>query len=474
MKYQSTRGQMPEKSFKDVLLMGLAPDGGLAVPKEIPVVDEKTLKQWQNLRYTDLAFEIMRLFIDDIDETTLKTLIENAYTEEKFHHKEITPLRFLDKNTAILGLSNGPTLAFKDIAMQMIGELFEHALSSSGKQLNIIGATSGDTGSAAESAMIGKTHVNVFMLSPHGRMSPFQQAQMFSILEPNIVNISVKGVFDDCQDLVKAINSDADFKAKNHIGAVNSINWARILAQVVYYFKGYFLAIAEHPDETINFVVPSGNFGNVYAGFVAKQMGLPIAHLVVATNENDVLDEFFKTGIYRVRKSADVHATSSPSMDIGKASNFERYLFDLFGKDSKKIRDLWDDIGRDSALDLHEVLDKIKASGFLSGKSTHADRLKTIAAVYARYHTLIDPHTADGVFVCESLQKAGQLSGLSICLETALPAKFADTIEEATGFLPPLPKGFEDLEERPRRVSVIDNDAESVKTIVLHHQPQNR
>ncbi len=469
MKYVSTRGQMPEKSFTEVLVMGLAPDGGLAVPKYIPQIDANTLAQWASLSYPELAFEIFKCYVDDIPHDDLKTLVNGAYHRAKFGSDEITPLRFLNDNTAILGLSNGPTLAFKDIAMQMIGELFEYVLERNAQQLNIIGATSGDTGSAAEHAMIGKQHINVFMLSPHGRMSPFQQAQMFGLQEPNIFNIAVKGVFDDCQDIVKAINADADFKAKYRIGAVNSINWARILAQVVYYFKGYFAAKKAKPDQPVSFTVPSGNFGNVYAGFVAKQMGLPIDKLVVATNENDVLDEFFQTAKYRVRPSKAVHETSSPSMDIGKASNFERYIYNLLGDDAEQLSHLWQQVSDHNAFDFSNHIDTLKASGFLSGKSTHANRLATIKATYENFNDYIDPHTADGVYVTRQLQSAGQLPGLTICLETALPAKFEETLHEALGHVPPRPTGYENIEDCDKKVIVIDNDAEAVKSLVVKH-----
>ncbi len=404
MKYVSTRGQMPEKSFAEVLVMGLAPDGGLAVPKTIPHIDEQTLQAWESLSYPDLAFEIFKLYVDDIPHSDLKILINGAYNKTKFGTDDITPLRFLDDNTAILGLSNGPTLAFKDIAMQMIGELFEYVLERNEKKLNIIGATSGDTGSAAEHAMIGKKHINVFMLSPHNRMSPFQQAQMFGLNEQNIFNIAVKGVFDDCQDIVKAINSDAEFKEKYSIGAVNSINWARILAQVVYYFKGYFAA-----------------------GFVAKQMGLPIDKLVVATNENNVLDEFFQTATYNVRPSSNVLETSSPSMDIGKASNFERYIYNLLGNNAEQLRTLWEQIATNNYFDFSDKAELLTQSGFISGQSSHKNRIDTIKETFETCKDYLDPHTADGVFVTRKLQQSGKLSGLTICLETALPAKFEKT-----------------------------------------------
>ncbi|HEY9379703.1 MAG TPA: threonine synthase, partial [Burkholderiales bacterium] len=309
MKYISTRGGMPPAGFTDILLEGLAPDGGLAMPESYPQIDKATLAQWRKLGYRELAFEILSRYIDDIPPADLKAIVDKTYTAEVFGTDDITPLHKLEDGLYILQLSNGPTLAFKDIAMQLLGNLFEYVLAKEGKTLNILGATSGDTGSAAEYAMRGKQGIKVFMLSPHGKMSPFQQAQMYSLQDPNIYNIAIKGVFDDAQDIVKAVSNDLEFKARYNIGTVNSINWARLIAQVVYYFKGYFAA-TKSEDEQVSFAVPSGNFGNVCAGHVARMMGLPIKNLIVATNENDVLDEFFRTGTYRVRKGADVFETS--------------------------------------------------------------------------------------------------------------------------------------------------------------------
>jgi threonine synthase len=339
MLYLSTRGHPDRKHFCDILLEGLAPDGGLYLPEHYPQVDGATLTRWRSVYhsqgYAALAFEVLSLYIDDIPAADLRALCEKTYTAEVFGTGEIVPLRHLEDGLWLEALSNGPTLAFKDMAMQLLGNLFEYELARRGEQLNILGATSGDTGSAAEYAMRGKKGVRVFMTSPHGRMSAFQQAQMFSLMDANIYNIAVKGVFDDCQDMVKAVSNDLEFKRKYRIGTVNSINWARLLAQVVYYFAGYIQA-TEQNSQKVSFTVPSGNFGNVCAGHVARMMGLPIDQLVVATNENDVLDEFFRTGVYRVRGSADTHETSSPSMDISKASNFERFVFDLLGRDGER------------------------------------------------------------------------------------------------------------------------------------------
>jgi len=304
LKYVSTRGHSDAQSFTGILLEGLAPDGGLMMPEQWPRVMRAKMDAMRDLPYPRLAFEILRFFADDFPGAELKAATEKTYTEKAFGTAEITPLRTLEPNLQILGLSNGPTLAFKDIAMQLLGNLFEQVLEKQDRRLNVLGATSGDTGSAAEHALKGKERLNVFMLSPHGRMSPFQSAQMYALKDKNIFNIAIEGAFDDCQDVVKAVASDLDFKERHHIGAVNSINWARVVAQVVYYYKGYFAATRSN-DEQVSFAVPSGNFGNIFAGYVAKRMGLPIRRLVLATNENDVLDEFFRTGRYRPRPSAE-------------------------------------------------------------------------------------------------------------------------------------------------------------------------
>ena len=464
MKYISTRGATDRKTFGEVLLMGLAPDGGLMLPEHYPQIDRAALDKWRGLAYADLAFEIMRLFATDIPEGDLRAIINRTYTAEAFGNAEITPVRTLSDGLKIQALSNGPTLAFKDMAMQFLGNAFEYVLKREGQTLNIVGATSGDTGSAAEYALRGKEGIHVFMMSPEGKMSAFQRAQMYSLQDENIHNIAVDGMFDDCQDIVKAIQNDAAFKEKYRIGTVNSINWGRVMAQVVYYFAGYFKA-TEGNDETVSFCVPSGNFGNVCAGHIAKQMGLPIRRLMVATNENDVLDEFFKTGSYRPRTAAHTHVTSSPSMDISKASNFERFIFDLTGRDAAEIETLWAEVGAGKGFNLAFALDKIRNEyGFVSGKSLHRDRLAVIKQVYGQDGELIDPHTADGVKVARELREAGETV---VCLETALAAKFADTIREAVGDVDiPRPAKLQGLEDLPQKVQNVPNQAEAVKEII--------
>jgi len=473
MNYLSTRGHADRKRFCEILLEGLAPDGGLYLPEHYPQVDDAMLsrlrKVYHEQGYADLAFEILSLYIDDIPGADLKTICRKTYTADVFGTGEIVPLRHLENGLWLEALSNGPTLAFKDMAMQLLGNLFEYELARRGEELNILGATSGDTGSAAEYAMRGKKGVRVFMTSPYGRMSPFQQAQMFSLMDENIHNIAVDGVFDDCQDMVKAVSNDLEFKRKFKIGTVNSINWARLLAQVVYYFAGYIQATTEN-SQKVSFTVPSGNFGNVCAGHVARMMGLPIDKLVVATNENDVLDEFLRTGVYRVRSSADTHETSSPSMDISKASNFERFVFDLLGRDGARIKALFaDNLNREGRFDLSadpafgEVATRY---GFVSGKSTHADRLKTIKDTFERHGVIVDTHTADGVKVArEHLQKSVPM----IVMETALPIKFAATIVEALGREPNRPPKFEGIEALPKRVIRMAADAQAVKTYIAQH-----
>ena len=474
MNYLSTRGDATPRKFCDILLEGLAPDGGLYLPERYPQLGAADLARlrsvWQTQGYAALAFEILSLYIDDIPAADLQRICEKTYTPEVFGTLEIVPLKKLGNGFYLEALSNGPTLAFKDMAMQLLGNLFEYELARRNAQLNILGATSGDTGSAAEYAMRGKRGIRVFMLSPHGRMSAFQQAQMFSLQDANIHNIAIEGVFDDCQDIVKAVSNDLAFKRQHQIGTVNSINWARLLAQVVYYFAGYFQA-TQADSETVDFTVPSGNFGNVCAGHVARMMGLPIDQLVVATNENDVLDEFFRTGVYRVRASADTFETSSPSMDISKASNFERFVADLLagdtGRDGARIKALFHDaLAQSGQFDLSADPAFAQARtryGFASGKSTHADRLATIRNVYEQHGVIIDTHTADGVKVARQQAQAGVPM---IVLETALPIKFAATIREALGREPDRPAQFEGIENLPRRVRVMPADAAQVKAFI--------
>ncbi|AXE38778.1 threonine synthase [Acidipropionibacterium virtanenii] len=473
MRYLSTRGlpDDPRPGFSEILLEGLAPDGGLYLPETYPQVDAAVLATWRSILadegYAGLAAAVLSLFIDDIDAADLRRLCAEAYSDEIFSSPLIAPVDELDGGLWLAHLSGGPTAAFKDMAMQLLGRLFEFELARRGRELTILGATSGDTGSAAEYAMRGRRGIRVFMLTPAGRMTPFQQAQMFSLDDPSIVNIAVDGVFDDCQDLVKALFCDLDFRRRYQLGAVNSINWARLAAQVVYYISSWLRATTAD-DQEVSFAVPTGNFGDIMAGHVARMMGVPIRTLVLATNENNVLDEFFRTGIYRVRGAAETLATSSPSMDISKASNFERFIFDLLGRDAERIRDLFgDQLAQRGSFSLAGTgeFESIRARfGFVSGSSRHADRLATIAQVLDRDQVLIDPHTADAVTVARRHLEPGIPM---IVLETALPVKFTDTIAEATGRVPECPARFEGLEELPRHVVDLPDDAGALRALIV-------
>ncbi len=475
MRYVSTRGAWAgnPQPFSAILLEGLAPDGGLAVPQKYPRLSAREMDALRarshraHRFYPDLAFTVLSRFIADIPAADLKSLIDRTYTKEIFFHDAITPVTELEPGIYLMHLSNGPTLAFKDIALQLLGNLFEYTLANERRTLNILGATSGDTGSSAEYAMRGKRGISVFMLSPHGRMSPFQQAQMYSLDEPNIHNIAIEGVFDDCQDIVKAVSADAAFKAQWKIGTVNSINWARVAAQVVYYFSAYF-AVTREKGELVDFAVPSGNFGNILAGHVARSIGLPIRRLILATNENDVLDEFFRTARYRPRRADETRATSSPSMDISKASNFERFMFDVVDRSPQALNTLWDRLERRGDFDLAgtQQWENVVGTGFVSGRSTHADRIATIRDAHARYGVVIDPHTADGLGVGRAHRNP---SVPLVCLETALPAKFAETIREALGREPDRPAAFADLEARPQKRVVLPADVERVKDYIAAH-----
>jgi threonine synthase len=472
VQYLSTRSLdgAAELGFSDILLAGLAADGGLFVPAHYPLIEAAELASWreilQSQGYAALAAAILAKFVD-IESHQLRVLCDRAYNDQVFATAQIVPVSELDGGLWLGHLSDGPTAAFKDLAMQLLGQLFEFELGRRGTTLNILGATSGDTGSAAEHAMRGRRGIRVFMLTPAGRMTAFQQAQMFSLDDPGIVNIAVDGVFDDCQDLVKAVAGDLEFKRRYALGAVNSINWARLVAQVVYYVACW-LRVTTDDSQQVDFCVPTGNFGNICAGHVARMMGIPIGTLVLATNENDVLDEFFRTGVYRVRSSAETAATSSPSMDISKASNFERFIFDLLGRDGARVRQLFgEELATNGFFDLSatpEFAALADRYGFVSGSSSHADRVAQIREVYARDGVLIDPHTADAVKVARENVRAGVPM---IVLETALPVKFAETIIEAVGIEPERPARFAGIEDLPRRVIDLPNDPDALKRLIV-------
>lgn len=471
MRYLSTRGGMVPRLFTEILLEGLAPDGGLVIPEEYSVVSTEDLSRWRGLSYQDLAYEIIHRFVTDIVPSDLRAIVERTYTTEIFGSQEITPVRPLDSGVWLLGLSNGPTLAFKDIAMQLLGNLFEYVLEQRGIWLNVLGATSGDTGSSAEYALRGKRNTRVFMLSPFGKMSAFQTAQMYSLADPNIHNIAVRGVFDDCQDMVKGVSADADFKTCYRIGTVNSINWARVTAQIVYYFKAYF-AVTRDNHQFVSFSVPSGNFGNICAGHIARQMGLPIHRLILATNENNVLAEFFATGRYRVRPPSQVFQTSSPSMDISKASNFERFVYDAVDRDPERVRTLWQAVEREGIFDAstEEWYRNLRRFGFVSGTSTHADRLATIRRVWEHHGVMIDTHTADGVKVGLEYHEEGIPL---ICQETAQPVKFEESIRAALGRAPIRPPGYEHLETLPQHYTIMEPRVEEIKQFIADNSQRN-
>lgn len=470
MRYISTRGHMEPASFSDVLLEGLAPDGGLVVPEKLPRIDFATLESWRELTYPELATAVIGLFWTDIDRDELAQLCARAYGDQ--FSDEVVPLTPIDQMMALVDLSTGPTLAFKDMAMQFLGEAIPYVLQQRGATLNILGATSGDTGSAAEYAFRSKPNIGVFMLSPAGRMSAFQRAQMYSLTDANIHNIVVDGVFDDCQNLVKALNGDIEFKAANTLGTVNSINLGRLIAQSVYYVWSWLrvttgLAEAQRVGFKVDFAVPSGNFGNIFSGQIARMMGVPIGKLVLATNENNVLDEFFRTGVYTPRSAADTLATSSPSMDISKASNLERFIYLLLDSDPEKLAEAYRMLDETGTLDLSEHQSRFLAEfGMISGTSTHQDRLTSIRATKEKSGVLIDPHTADGVTVARGHLDPGVPM---LVLETAKPQKFAETVLEATGAEPELDDELRHLLDLEQHTVPMADDAVALRAYISEH-----
>lgn len=462
MKLVSTRDANGSAlSYSDVLLAGLAPDGGLYVPESYPQFMHEELSALKGMPYAAIASAVKQKLVGDaIPQGVLRSMIEDAYRTPTFEleNGEVTPVTEIGDNLYLQNLSLGPTASFKDMAMQLLGREMEYELARKGESLVILGATSGDTGSAAEAALSGLESVTLIMLSPEVGMSAFQRAQMGQLSGGNIHNLSIRGRFDDCQDLVKAVKGDPAFA---HLGAVNSINWGRISSQVPYYFSGYLQAVKEIGDP-VDFVVPSGNFGNVFSGYVAKRMGLPIRNLIIATNENDVLHRLMQTGVY-AQKEATI--TSSPSMDISKASNYERLAFELLDCDPKKLAEYMQTFNQTGAVSLADfgLTPAIFAhAGFESGASSHAERVATIKRLYEERGVVIDPHTADGVGVAYS---RGKRDVPTVCLATALPVKFEDTIREALGVVPERPARFVNLEDnlRPDSFTVLDADVEGLK-----------
>ncbi|WP_166984628.1 threonine synthase [Canibacter zhoujuaniae] len=471
MDFVSTRGGMQPASFGEILIEGLAPDGGLTVPVDLPRIALWDIEAWRGLSYSELAAQVIMKFWTDIDPGDLEEITYNAY-RNSFNSPEVVPVTELTSGFGLVGLSEGPTLAFKDMAMQFLGEAIPYVLKQTNSRLNIVGATSGDTGSAAEYAFRSKPNVSVIMLSPKGRMSDFQRAQMYSLDDDNIHNIVIDGVFDDCQNLMKQLNADLDFKKQVALGAVNSVNLGRVVAQSVYYFWAW-LRITDKMTEQkraqtkVSFAVPSGNFGNVLSGLVAKQMGVPINKLVVATNENNVLHEFFSTGVYRPRSAADTHITSSPSMDISKASNVERLIYDVLGRDPEKLLAAFKELDETGVIDLSHEVSRFKDEfGIYSATSTHADRLRTIKEVFENTGVIIDPHTADGVNAALAHRDDDEIMYV---LETAKPQKFAETVIEAVGKPAELTAAMEEMLTKPQKTVDMGVDIDALRDFVLEN-----
>ena len=456
MRYSSTRGQVKNLMFEDAVMMGLADDGGLLVPNELPFV-ESNLDKWRLLSFTELSLEIMLLFTSGrIPREELMSMVKQSYAS--FRHSEITPVKSVGK-LHILELFHGPTFAFKDVALQFLGNLFAFFLKKRNHPLRILGATSGDTGSAAIHGLRGKQGVDVFMLYPKGRVSAIQERQMTTVLDSNIHNIAVEGSFDDAQGIVKAIFNDREFKQNFHLGSVNSINWARILAQIVYYFYAWF-RVTNDIRERVSFVVPTGNFGNVLAGYYAKLMGLPIDKLIVGTNENDILHRFFSRGEYH---STEVKETLSPSMDIQISSNFERYLYDLTGNSSKQLQLWMDEFEQSGELTVESNLQKKAQQDFASARVDDEEILSIIGKFHQDHKYLLDPHSAVGVCAAEKTEIRTPI----ICLACAHPAKFSMAIRKALGTEPKLPEELASLHNLKTRGKTVPADTEAVKKVMI-------
>lgn len=425
MKYISTRGNTDPLSFTDAGLTGLAPDGGLLIPESLPDFSGD-LERLSALSYADLAFEIFSKFVTDIPPEDLRGLVDRAYST--FRHPEIAPSVTVG-DVRVLELFHGPTLAFKDMAMQFLAQFFEYALAKRGQSLNILGSTSGDTGSAAIHGMRGKAGINIFMMHPEGKTSPVQELQMTSVLDDNVYNLAVQGTFDDCQRIMKSLFADVAFKSEMKLGAVNSVNWVRVMAQIVYYFYAGLQVRKETGAEKVQFAVPTGNFGNILAGYYASEMGLPVSQLILATNENDILARFFQTGVY---ESGSVSHTISPSMDIQVASNFERFLSVLLDGDAEKVSSVMKSFSENGRVDLSEYKDRPAMRLMAADRADTLQTTHMIKIVHAESGYLLDPHTAVGVVVGKQLRNGDPL----ICLATAHPAKFVDAIVNAVGEVP--------------------------------------
>ena len=453
MKYISTRGHTASKSFSDVLLEGLAPDGGLYVPSEFPALDFSALK---GKTYVDVAHAVIHPFVD-IPSEALKTILDETYGDNIFDDPDITPLRRLDDGLYLMELFHGPTLAFKDVALQLLGRLFDYVLEPTGRHLTILGATSGDTGSAAIHACQGRKNIDVFIMHPHNRTSDIQRRQMTSVIAPNIHNIAVSGNFDDCQSIVKDAFNDADMRARLDLSAINSINWARIIGQTVYYVYTC-LKLAEQGVEKPSFAVPTGNFGNIYAAYVAKRMGVPMGALVIGSNRNDILTRFFETG---EMKREETIPSLSPSMDIQVSSNFERFLFEACGRDSSRIKAYMDDFRDKGSFSVSGEEYAAAKATFSSFRCSDGQTIDMIAEVAKTYGILIDPHTAVGL---DAALKSGARP--VVALACAHAAKFPDAVEKATGQYPALPPHLADLTEREEKFEILANSFSDIRAFL--------
>ena len=455
MRYISTRGRAPELGFDDVLLTGLARDGGLYVPREWPTFTKAEMSAMKALSYNELAFRVVRPFVSEtFSDYDLQALIAKAYGS--FDGGAVAPVTNIGDNIHLMELFHGPTLAFKDVAMQMLGGLFDHVLKTRGEHITIVGATSGDTGSAAIEACRDKNTLDIFMLFPEGRVSEVQRRQMTTVFADNVHNLQVNGTFDDCQDLVKAMFNDQAFRDQHHLSAVNSINWARVMAQIVYYFHAALHLGA--PDKAVSFTVPTGNFGNVFAGYAAMKMGLPIKRFVVAANVNDILARFFETG--EMRTDAVV-PTLSPSMDIQISSNFERLLFDMLGRDGGRVENILNGFRADGSFRVDAKMLAAVREKFDAARFNDAETTETMRALYGEQGMLIDPHTAVGLAAAKASPERDGTP--MVVLATAHPAKFPDAVEAATGIRPPLPSRLADLLQRPERVTSVDNRLDAIE-----------
>jgi threonine synthase len=451
MRYVSTRGGVEPTGFAQAVMMGLGTDGGLLLPETIPAVDAATLRRWARLPFAELAVEVMRPYVGaDLAGEELADLARRSYAG--FSHPEVTPLVQVGERR-ILELFHGPTAAFKDVALQFLGNLFELLLERQGGRMNILGATSGDTGSAAIYGVRGKERIHIFILHPQGRVSPIQERQMTTVLDTNVHNIAVQGTFDDGQRIVKELFNDLEFKHSHQLGAVNSINWVRVLAQTVYYFYAWGRVSGGDPSHRVSFAVPTGNFGDIFAGYIARRMGLPVERLILATNRNDILTRFVASGVYQV---GEVYPTISPSMDIQVASNFERYLYYLIDDDVVAVRAMMEQLNREGGFAVSAERRAAVDEVFTAVAVSEAETLEQIRATYESSGYILDPHTAVGVRAASAYPEA-------ICLATAHPAKFGEAVRQAIGIEAEPPPTLRGLLEKPRRCAALEARSEAVK-----------